>query len=131
MKKQTIFFSLIILLFSMVLISCSDDDNKTKYEFNGVCKHSVNIKGYADQTDIKVESKVSIDDIMKTNQQYTTPITAGIFNKVDEGKTYFRISNLEEGMVIKNLRLNINGISHPFKESITSDNANLYTNVWG
>jgi len=128
MKKQFFLFSFIILLFSIGFTSCSDDDNKSKYEFNGVCKHEVNIKGYADQSDIKVDSKATIEQIMITNEQYVTPITAGIFNKVDEGKTYFRITNLEEGMVIKNLRLKINGITYVFRENISSNNANLYTN---
>lgn len=127
MKKQNILYSLIILLFSIVFISCSDDDdNKSKYEFNGVCKHAVNLKGYADQSNITLTSNITLDEMLEA-YDYKSPITAGLLYKTDSN-TFFKITNLEEGRIIKNLILTINGITHTFKDDITSSNANLYTN---
>jgi len=125
MKKQTILFSL-ILFASLFFFACSDDDNKTKYEFNGVCKHSVNLKGYADQSNITITSNANLDDMLIA-YEYKSPITAGVIYKSD-ANTYFRIVNLEEGMILKNVVLTINDNTYRFKDNITYSNANLYTN---
>lgn len=126
MKKQAIFFSLILFV-SLFFAACGGDgDNKNKYDLNGVCKHSVNLKGYADQSNITLTSTIGIDQMLIA-YEYEPPITAGVFYKTDSN-TGFKITNLAEGIVLSNVVLNINGNTHRFQGNITHSNANLYTN---
>lgn len=127
MKKQTVIFNLMLFVSLFFFAGCGGDgDNKNKYELNGVCKHSVNLKGYSDQTNITITSNITLNQMLVA-YDYESPITAGVLYKTDSN-TSFKITNLEEGTVLKKPIIIINGNTHRFTEDITYSNANLYTN---
>lgn len=116
-----------LFLITFFFTSCGSDkeeDRRIKYSFNGICRHSVDIKGYADQKILSQESVVLLDDLLK-GYDYVSPIIGGELMMTE--LTSIKIKNLQSGIILNDFILTINDKEYKFGK-ITSETTNLYTN---
>mgnify|MGYP001249934366 CR=1 FL=1 len=122
MKK--LLFSLFSLSILFVVSACSsDDDPKVQKFFNGDCKQVVSLESGPAGSPITNKKESNLDDMLSDINGYGWPIVSGELI-VAGSNTSAKVVGLPEGVVLKNVIININGIKHEFGD-ISNENANL------
>lgn len=120
MRQKNIFF--ILLTSTIVLLSaCSSDDDKVTKEFNATCKYSIDILGFTNQITTTEPITEGLDELLR-NYNYNPPVINGSMKVTSSS---FKISGLEEGVILKNFILIINDYEKNFGD-ITIINSDLY-----
>jgi len=105
----------------------SDDPEKVEKFFNGICKQTINIQAYANQSTTIEPVTSTLESMLEDSPGYGSPISTGNF--VVTGNTTITIEGLDDmadDPVLKGFKLNINGLERSFGD-ITKKNATLYT----
>lgn len=116
----TLFATSLLFAFS----ACSDDDNKEQFFFNGDCKQTISLEsGPAGSVITTTPLSTTLDDMLKDSEGFGAPVSTGEM-LVAGSNTSVLIKNLPAGVVLKDLKININGIERSFGD-ISNEKANL------
>ncbi|WP_165020736.1 hypothetical protein [Dysgonomonas sp. ZJ279] len=96
---------------------------KETHHFTGSCEQKLSLIGFQGSTVEITEVANSLDDMLRGNINYGTPIAGGVLNFGEP--TSIKITGLKAGVVLKNFSLTINGVEHTFGD-ITTQTVNLY-----
>lgn len=128
MKK--LIFSLFTISLLFTFAACGSDDEKEEKFFTGDCEQTILLKSGAAGSTIIISATSTLDDMLEDSSGYGTPISSGEL-LIAGSNTSVTITGLPEGTVLKNFKLNINGIEQSFGEiSVAKANLNLYTSTY-
>lgn len=125
--KHLFLILFIVSSFLVALTSCGSDDGpepvKEPQHFTGTCEQTLSLIGFQNATVQIPEVATVLDDMLRGNINYGTPIAGGVLNFAP--LTSVIITGLKPGVVLKDFSLTINGIQHSF-DDITTDRVILY-----